>query len=378
MSKAKPIGGGLFTAPFNIALIFIALAVYFLIKRFVFGIGAVTNLNDGYPWGIWITYDVVVGTAFACGGYAMAILVYLFNKGRYHPLVRPALLASVFGYSLAGVSVFIDIGRYWQMYNVFLPQHINTNSVMLEVALCIALYTVVLWIEFTPAFLEKFKNETSLKSLDKVLFIFIALGILLPTMHQSSLGSMMIAAGHKLSPLWWTPLLPLLFLISAILMGFSIVLFESSLATTGFRLASEKHILAKIAAIIPWVIIAYLVIRFIDIIARGKIGLIFAGDLNASMFILENLLLIAPLTMLFCSDCRSSAKKLFLASVLLLLSGAVYRFNCYLVGFDPGDGWQYFPSVPEILITFGIIAAEVAGYIWFVKRFPVLSVSENA
>ena len=377
MNKAKPVGGGLFSAPFAIALIFVALAFYVIVKRFIFGLGAVTNMNDGYPWGIWITYDVIVGTAFACGSYSMAILVYLFNKGRYHPLVRPALLASVFGYSLAGFSVFIDIGRYWQIYNVFLPQYINTNSVMLEVALCITLYIVVLWIEFTPAFLEKFKNEARLKALDKVLFIFIALAIVLPSMHQSSLGSLMIAAGHKLSPLWWSPLLPLLYLISAVMMGFSVVLFESTLSTTGFKRTSEQQILAKIAALIPWLIITYLVIRFTDLIVRGQLRLAFAGDLNASMFILENLLLIAPLTLLFYRDFRNSAKKLFLASILLLLAGAVYRFNCYLIGFSPGDGWQYFPSVSEILVTFGIIAAEVAGYIWFVKSFPVLQAKER-
>ena len=166
------------------------------------GIGAVSAMNDGFPWGIWITYDVVVGTAFACGGYSMALLVYVFNNGEYHPLVRPALLASMFGYTLAGVSVFIDIGRYWQIYNVFLPWFTNFNSVLLEVALCIALYIGVLWVEFSPAFIEA-KTGTKSK-VNKVLIFFIALGVLLPTMHQSSLGSLMILAGAKLSQLWWT------------------------------------------------------------------------------------------------------------------------------------------------------------------------------
>jgi len=233
MSEAKPVGGKVFTGPFLFFLVITLIGIYFLAKRFMFGIGAVTNMNDGFPWGIWITYDVVVGTAFACGGYSMALLVYVFNNGEYHPLVRPALLASMFGYTLAGVSVFIDIGRYWQIYNVFLPWYTNFNSILLEVALCIAAYIAVLWIEFSPAFLEA-KTGTKSK-VNKLLIFFIALGILLPTMHQSSLGSLMILAGHKLSPLWWSPALPLIFLISAITMGYTVVIFESTLSSLALK-----------------------------------------------------------------------------------------------------------------------------------------------
>ena len=120
-------------------------------------------LSDGYPWGMWIVYDVVTGTAIACGGYAMAILVYVFNKGQYHPLVRSALLASMFGYTLASVSIFFDVGRYWQMYNIFLPWYANTNSVMFEVAACIATYVLVMWLEFSPAFFEKSGSKQTLK-----------------------------------------------------------------------------------------------------------------------------------------------------------------------------------------------------------------------
>ncbi len=376
MSKAKPIGGNVFNLPFIVSLILIAISIIYISKRFMYGLGAVTNMSDGYPWGIWITYDVVVGTAFACGGYSMALLVYVFNKGKYHPLVRPALTASVFGYSLAGFSVFIDIGRYWNMHHVFNPTFANFNSVLLEVALCIALYTVVLWIEFAPAFQNK--SDGTKTALDRILFFFIALGVLLPTMHQSSLGTLMIAAGHKLSPLWWTPLLPLLFLISAITMGFSVVLFESSLSTTGFGLKSEKSLLSKIAGIIPFLILAYLAVRIVDLMIRGKLGLAFAGDLNGNMFLLENVLLIIPMGIMFCSSCRNSAKSIFIASLLLMLAGGVYRFNCFLVGFNPGDGWQYFPSVPEIMITLGIIAVEVAAYILFVKKLPILPAQDHA
>ena len=138
--KHAPVGGPLFTRMFAIALVFAGIGVWVLARRFMYGLGAVSNMSDGYPWGVWITYDVLVGTAIGCGGYAMALLVYILNKGEYHPLVRSAVMTSMFGYALAGFSIFVDIGRYWNMFNIFNPSLMNFNSVLLEVALCIAAY----------------------------------------------------------------------------------------------------------------------------------------------------------------------------------------------------------------------------------------------
>jgi Ni/Fe-hydrogenase subunit HybB-like protein len=368
MSEAKPAGGKVFTGPFLFFLVITLIGAFFLAKRFIFGIGAVSTMNDGFPWGIWITYDVVVGTAFACGGYSMALLV--FNRGEYHPLVRPALLASMFGYTLAGVSVFIDIGRYWQIYNVFLPWYTNFNSVLLEVALCIAAYIAVLWIEFSPAFMEA-KTGTKSK-INKILIFFIALGILLPTMHQSSLGSVMILAGNKLSQLWWTPALPLIFLISAITMGYTVVVFESTLSAMGFNRPLETDILAKLSKVIPALLVVFLVVRFGDLLMRGQLGLAFSGDLQGNMFLLENALHILPLLILASATNRKNARMLFLSACCLMLGGLLFRFNTYLVGFDPGDGWHYFPAVGEQFITYSIIAAEILLYMLFVKKLPVL------
>ena len=370
MSEAKPAGGKVFTGPFLFFLVITLIGAFFLAKRFIFGIGAVSTMNDGFPWGIWITYDVVVGTAFACGGYSMALLVYVFNKGEYHPLVRPALLASMFGYTLAGVSVFIDIGRYWQIYNVFLPWYTNFNSVLLEVALCIAAYIAVLWIEFSPAFIEA-KTGTKSK-INKILIFFIALGILLPTMHQSSLGSVMILAGNKLSQLWWTPALPLIFLISAITMGYTVVVFESTLSAMGLNRPLETDILAKLSKVIPALLVVFLVVRFGDLLMRGQLGLAFTGDLQGNMFLLENALHILPLLILATATNRKNAKMLFLSACCLMLGGLLFRFNTYLVGFDPGDGWHYFPAIGEQFITYSIIAAEILLYMLFVKKLPVL------
>lgn len=371
MEEKQPLGGRILTGPFLFFLTIFLVGAYFIVKRYLYGIGAVSNMNDGYPWGIWIAIDVSVGTAFACGGYTMALLTYAFNKMEYHPLVRPALLTSLFGYTLAGVSVMVDIGRYWQAYNIILPWHSNLHSVMFEVALCVGAYVLVLWIEFAPTYLEKVKADHLLKKLNKVLFVFISLGILLPTMHQSSLGTMMLMAGQKLSPLWRSGFLPLLFLLSALIIGFAIVMYESLFSSLAYRLPLETPVLSHLAKVVVWCLLLFLVIRIEDVHLRGYLPLAVNGSLPSNMFLLENLFFLIGLLILIYPNNRKSPKLLFIAASSLLLGGGLYRFNAYITGFDPGTGWQYFPSVPELLITFSIISMEILGYMWCVKRLPI-------
>ena len=378
MSDARPLGGRIFTLTFSICLIITGIALYFTAKRFIFGIGSVANLNDGYPWGIWIAYDVVVGTAFACGGYVMALLVYVINKGEYHPLVRPALLASMFGYTLAGVSVFLDIGRYFHAYNLYLPWQMNFHSVMFEVAMCIGTYILVLWLEFAPAFTEKWKLEKYRKFLDKIIFALIGLGVLLPTMHQSSLGTMMLMAGFKLDPLWHSSTLPLLFLLTAVIMGFAMVVFEASIASRVYSLGDETSMLAKVSRIMSWVLGFYLVVRLQNVFMRGEMGHAFSGSFLGNMFLIENFLLIVGFVILTFLRDNLTPRLLFVAAVAILVGGSLFRFNTYIIGYDPGDGWSYFPSVGEQMITYGLIAMEIAAYTLFVKYFPVFSAHEPA
>ena len=377
MSKARPLGGRIFTPTFLICLVITGFFIYFAAKRFIFGIGSIANLNDGFPWGIWIAYDVVVGSAFACGGYVMALMVYVLNKGEFHPLVRPALLASMFGYTLAGVSVFLDIGRYLNAYNLYLPWQMNFHSVMFEVAMCIGTYIFVLWLEFSPAFVEKWQLKNFGKILNKVVFALIALGVLLPTMHQSSLGTMMLMAGFKLDPLWHTSSLPLLFLLTALFMGFAMVIFEGTISSRVYGLGDETSMFSKIARIITWVLGFYLVIRLQNVFMRGEMGNAFSGSFLGNMFLLENLLLLIGLVILSSARHRSHPRTLFIAAVAILLGGSLFRFNTYIIGFDPGNGWKYFPSVGEQMITYGLIAIEIAAYTLFVKVFPVFEVHKS-
>jgi Ni/Fe-hydrogenase subunit HybB-like protein len=371
METEQPLEGKVLTPTFLICGLLFMISLVFMAKRFIYGLGAVTNMNDGYPWGIWIAFDVVVGTALGCGGYAMAILVYVFNKGNYHSLLRPALITSVLGYTLAGVAVFLDVGRYWHIYNIFLPWHMNFNSVLLEVALCVGAYVAVLWIEFLPAFLIKFGADKAKASMNKILYIFIAMGILLPTMHQSSLGTVMMVAGAKISPLWWSRLLPVLFLLSSIFLGYAVVVIEASIAGSMFRIQDESPLLGKISGVAAWLIAVYLVIRFADLGLRGHLGLAFQGDFLGNMFLLENILLVVPMAMLFAPTNRKNSRTLFLCAVSIALAAVIYRFNTYIIGFNPGNGWRYFPSVGEIFISLGIVSVEIMAFLFFIKKLPI-------
>lgn len=373
MSEYAPLGGKIITRPFIFFGVLFTIALAFLAARFIFGLGAVTNLSDGYPWGMWIVIDVMIGTAFGCAGYAVALLVYVLNKGQYHPLVRSAVLAGLFGYLLGGMAVMIDLGRYWQFYTLMWPGFINFNSIMLEVAWCVMAYIGVLFVEFAPVVLERFGLKNVQQKLSKVLFLVIAVGILLPTMHQSSLGTMAVVAGNQISPLWQTQLLPPLFLISALLMGYAIVPFESMLASLGLSRPLETDLLAKLTKVMLVVTGFYLLLRFGDLLIRGALGLAFVGDLDSYMFWFENLLFVIPILLLAKPANRNSPRLIFLSAVSLLLAGSVYRINTYLVGYHPvaGGTWHYFPSVGEIMVTVGIFSLEVMLYLLVVKTLPV-------
>ncbi len=379
MSNHQALGGRIFTLPFFILLAIFAAGCVFMVERFSSGIASVSNLNGGFAWGIWVVYDVVIGTAFACGGYALAFMVYVFNKGQYHPLVRPAILASVLGYAMGAFGAFFDMGRFWQFYEIFMPGNWNFNSVMLEVGLCVALYIIVLALEFAPALLERLGMQGLLKALNKVLFLFIALGILLPSMHQSSLGSLLIAMGHKVHPLWQVQhMQPLLALLTALLMGFSIVIFEASFSAIGFRRPSEVSLLAKLNKVIIGLLLVFLLVRFVVLLLQGKLGMIFSADFASLMFIVETLLFIVPLIILRSPARCERGSQLLIAAVSLLMAGSLYRFDAFLLTFNPGPGFNYFPSVPEIIITLGVIAFEIMVYMVLVKVLPVMHREEHA
>lgn len=387
--RAVPLGGRIVTRPFMMLATVFAIGMAVLAWRFLVGLGGPTALNDGYPWGIWIAFDVVVGTAIACGGYAMAILVYILNRGEYHPMVRSAIVTSALGYSLAGLAVVIDLGRFWNVWK--LPIYFwdwNGTSILLEVALCVMLYTLVAWLELGPTVVAKFcdpENERCRrivariqKPVEKAMPWLLALGILLPTMHQSSLGSLMLLAGPKLHPLWSTPLLPLLFLISCVAMGFGGVVIEASLSAEAFGRPRHTRLLQGLARPTGWIFLTFSAVRLADLGFRGRFGLVLGSGELSALFLAEMVLFVGVGLALLTPRLTRDPGSLFRLAMLVILAGGLYRFSTFLIAFNPGPQWSYFPSVPELLVTLGLLAAEFMGYILLVKTFPILQASPSA
>jgi Ni/Fe-hydrogenase subunit HybB-like protein len=387
-ARATPVGGPILTPRFRGLLAFIALAVALMAWRFVAGLGATTAMNDGYPWGIWIAFDVVTGTALAAGGYGIALLTYVLNRGHYHALVRPAILTSGLGYTLAGFSIALDVGRFWNLWKVPVSfWQWNLNSALLEVALCVMAYILVLWVEVGHPVLEQWEESKSPlvryfalfvhPLLRKALPLVIAMGVLLPTLHQSTLGTIFIVS-TKLHPLWHSPILPLLFLVSCLGMGYAGVVLESTLSSLAFRRRPEWDLLSRLSRTIAHVLLLFVALRLGDLAVRGKLGLLAQLDRNTFFFVVELVFFLVPAVVLLKKERRENKGLLFVSAMMIVLAGALYRFDVYLIAFRPGPGWSYFPAVPELLITAGLVAIEIAAYIVIVKRFPILSGGPSA
>jgi len=370
----------------RVLLALVALGGLTALWRFAFGLASVSNLSDGYPWGIWIAFDVVTGTALGCGGYAVALLVYILNKGEYHPLVRPAILTSLLGYGLAILAVTIDLGRPWELWKVPIYFWRWSGSPQLEVALCVSAYVLVLLVELSPAAFERWKQEGDprLRSISeklhplvqKALVWILALGVLLPTMHQSSLGTMMLLPGPRLHPLWYTGFLPLLFLVNALLMGYAAVVLESILAARAFGRPLESALLSRLSRVAYFVTVGWIVVRALTALLGAGLGTLASG--MGVVFAAELLLHVAAALALMGAARLTRPAALFRAAMLLGLAGMAYRIDTYLVAFRPGSHWTYFPAVPELFITIGIVALEVVIYVAAVKRFPILAGAPRA
>jgi Ni/Fe-hydrogenase subunit HybB-like protein len=391
--RAAPVGGKLFTPFFKVLVAVWAVGSAFGLVRFTQGLGASTAMNDGYPWGIWIAVDVVVGTALGSGGFAVALLIYFMNRRQLHPLMRPALLTSALGYTAGATAIVFDVGRYWNLWRVPIAPlaggrfYYNWTSGLLEVALCVMAYTAVLWLEVAPPVLETLGSrpgalgrisQAVLRPLEKALPLVLALGLVLPVMHQSTLGSLLMVAGTKLHKLWHSPLLPLLFLLGCVGMGYAAVVAEAAFSARAFGRPLERRMLASLAPVMSAVAALFAVVRLGDVVARGRLGLALAADRHAALFWAEVLLAAAAAVLLASRREREDMGALLRAAGLLAVSGALYRLDVYLVAFDPGNGWRYFPSVGEICITLGIMAVETMIYIYAVRRFPFLTAPPTA
>lgn len=394
--------GSIFTKPFFVLLCLSLTGMFFIAVRFTKGIGAVSNLSDGYPWGIWVAYDVGIGTAITCGGYAVAILSYIMNRGEYHSLVKSGILTSLFGSFLAASSIVVDIGRPWNAYGFFAPTSWQPDSAFFELSLCLLGYLVAQTLDYLPSIMATLGrgNPTSVRTLlmnylvrqklvargagassnvatrlltsriNHVLICIAVAGIVLPTMHQSALGSLMLIASTKLHPLWHSPFLPLLFLINCIYIGYAIVIFESVLSSFVLRRDFHSAELSAVGRLIPWLSAAWLVVRLGDLLRRDQVQAIFHGDFYSIFFLAECFLMLIGSAPLFSRKPRHSPRRLYISAVMMLLGGGLYRFNVYLIGFNPGTGWHYFPSFAEVMISVGIVSLEILAYQLLIKLLP--------
>ena len=394
--KPTPIEKKYFT-PVVIGLAVIALnGMLFLLARFIFGIGAVTNLDNQHPWGIWIGVDVAAGVALAAGGFTTAALGHIMHKDQYHAIIRPALLTAALGYTFVAVSVMIDLGRPYFIWHPLLMW--NGSSVLFEVGICVMIYLTVLYIEFLPiiterfigrvnlpGFLKKFNQSTDKllrvldKGLEKTMFIFIIAGVVLSCLHQSSLGTLMVIAGPKMHPLWQTPILPLLFLLSAISVGFPMVIMESLITSRSFNLKPETNILSDLGSMVAPLLGIYLAFKVGDMVIRQTFVYLTEISTASVMFTLEMVLgIVIPLRIFLSRSLSKTPLGLFIASILVVLGVLMNRINNFLVAYTPPyEIHSYFPSFGEISVTVGFVALEVLFFRFFVIQLPIVSVPDT-
>lgn len=353
-----------------VLLLIILVGLGVSILRFSQGLGASTNLNDKYPWGLWIAFDVICGVALAAGGFTAAGIVYILNLKKYQAIVRPAILTGFLGYVLVALGLVYDLGRPWFIWHPIILW--QPRSVMFEVAWCVMLYLTVLFLEFLPVVLERFNLQKLLKIAKACTIPLVIMGIILSTLHQSSLGSLFLIVPDKLYSIWYTPLLPVFFFTSAVAVGIAMIVVESTLSSLAFKKGLETEILADLTKALPYILGFYLILKFTDLAVRGQLSLAFNGNYESLCFMGEIIIgVIIPAIILSFRNLRQKSSWQFFACCLVVIGLVFNRFNVALVGFSRSVGESYFPAPTEFAITLALVSFGVMAYIWICENFPV-------
>jgi Ni/Fe-hydrogenase subunit HybB-like protein len=355
-----------------VLILLLVAGAYATLLRFIRGLGASTNLSDAFPWGIWIGFDVMCGVMLAAGGFTLTASVYLFNLKKFKPIVRPTVLTAFLGYQLVVVALLFDLGRSYRIWHPLVMW--NPRSVMFEVAWCVTLYSIVLSLEFGGVIFERFQLSKLLRIQKMLLIPLVIAGVLLSTLHQSSLGSLYLIVPNKLHPFWYTPLLPVLFFISAICVGLAMTIFESSLSAKHFGKQLELPLIQSLGRTLLVMLSIYTVIRFEDLLHRGALALLGQPGTERDLFSLEILLVsVAPIALLLIPKVRESANGLYVSAVLCLLGFVANRMNVAITGMERATGVHYFPKWTEIAVTLAIIAFGFWVFALAVKYLPIFS-----
>jgi Ni/Fe-hydrogenase subunit HybB-like protein len=348
----------------------LATGVVVLGLRFTGGLGAVTNLSDRFPWGLWVGFDVLCGVGLAAGGFTITTVVYVFNLKRFRPIVRPTILTAFLGYLLVVVALVFDLGRPWNIWHPLVLW--NPRSVMFEVSWCVMLYLTVLALEFSGMVFERLAWPRALAVQRAASVPLVVAGALLSTLHQSSLGSFYLIVPDKLHPLWYSSWLPILFFLSAIAAGLGMVIVEARLSARAFGRSLELPLLAAVGRGLLGALVVYGSVRLYDLARRGALGELLTGSREAAFFGLEfGLGVVLPLALLASPGLRRNARSLYAAALFVVIGFVVNRLNVSLTGLEGALGGRYVPAVPEVVVTLMLVALGFALFRLAALHLPV-------
>jgi Ni/Fe-hydrogenase subunit HybB-like protein len=346
--------------------------------RFTRGLGAVTNLSDSFPWGLWIGFDVLCGVGLAAGGFAITATVHILHLKDFNDIVRPTVLTAFLGYLLVVLGLVFDLGKPWNIWHPIIMW--NPHSVMFEVGWCVMLYTTVLALEFSPAVLERFQLRRLLRIVRTISPVLVILGVILSTLHQSSLGSLFLIFPEKMHPLWYSPLLPVLFFISALAAGLAMTVVESWFSRRVFGRPLETHLLDRLSRVSVVVLGIYLALRLRDLAVRDALKTVWPLSGVSLMFLAEVGIGVAlPMVLLFSARFRRSPRRLAMAQGLVVLGFIFHRLNVAVTSVEAATGKSYVPSIPEFLVSAGLVTLGMWLFVLacrFLNVFPQESAHE--
>jgi Ni/Fe-hydrogenase subunit HybB-like protein len=353
-------------------VIILAAGFYSTLLRFTKGLGAATALSDRFPWGLWIGFDVLCGVGLAAGGFTVAGIVHVFHLERFHPILRPSILTAFLGYALVAVALLYDLGRPDRIWHPLVMW--NPHSVMFEVAWCVMLYLTVLALEFSPVVFRRFQMKKALRVVESLTIPLVILGILLSTLHQSSLGSLFLIVPEKLHPYWYSPFLPVFFFVSAVSVGLAMVILESNLSARAFGREIEMPLLAVLGKGMAVALGLYGLLRFEDLWSRGALVHLREPSTETFLFVLEIVLgVLVPLPLLLVRRLREDRDVLFGVAVLVIAGFLLNRLNVSVTGLEASAGVHYFPRWTEVAVTLSIVGV---GFLLFALAVRYLDVFE--
>jgi len=370
---------GRFLTPFNIISIpVMILGLILIIIRFWKGLGSITNLTQEVPWGLWIGFDVVTGVAFAGGAYVLTFMVYILNIQKYHSIVRITVLNGFLAYLFYAGALLLDLGRPWNVINPIIGNSFGTSSVLFLVAWHFLLYMIAQLIEFSPAIAEWLGARRARKILSGMTIAAVIFGITLSTLHQSGLGALYLMAKDKIHPLWYSEFIPVLFFVSSIFAGLSMVIFEGSISHKVFfdQISDENHkahnsIISGLSKICAVTMFAYFFLQLLVFVHSKRWEL-----LNTPMgywYLLEMFgFVLLPMMLFFYSYRRNNILMIKIAAVMTMLGVIMNRLNVTVIGFKWTEAIRYIPTWMEFAVTLAVIFTEIWIFRWVINRMPVL------